>query len=277
MVEFSIVCPVKDQVELIPKTLPSFYAVDPSEVVLCFDNPPHEKAHKIAKKIADKHTNIPTKFVFVDRNPEYSFHQAWVRRKGFMEAKGDRILTTDIDLVININVLKAIKLVGKKNVGLVSLSKLWYPRGPMDYWRVGILKFLRMLHGMLDCVMTVTTFSGLYALWKPYWLDSEPEEKIQRLVNPKQFYRGEKPSLKEASAIIGEDTFLRDHVCQRHRCVYLRDVGAVDLGTATENLSYIQYMKGRYFALQGRSPLVSIGRAILRGQPHYLKGYLSAR
>ena len=86
MVEFSIVCPIKDEADLIPITLPSFYAVKPSEVVLCFDNPPHPKAFKVARRIAEKYKDTPTKFVFVDRNPEYAFHQAWVRRKGFLEA-----------------------------------------------------------------------------------------------------------------------------------------------------------------------------------------------
>ena len=78
-IQWSVVCPIKDKVDLITKTFPSFYAVNPSEVILCFDNPPHKEAYEIAKKIADKHKNIPTKFLFVDRNPEFAFPQAWVR------------------------------------------------------------------------------------------------------------------------------------------------------------------------------------------------------
>lgn len=276
MVEFSIVCPIKDEVDLIRRTLPSFYSVHPSEVMLCLDKPAPKHVVEVIRKVAKAYnTGDITRIVEVERNPEFAFHQAWVRRKGFLEAKHDKILTTDIDLVINKNVLKAVELVGKNDVGLVSLSKFSHPRGLTDYWRLGVVTFLcKILHGMLDPVMATTTFTGLYALWKPYWLDSEPEEEIKKLVNPKQFYRGETPSLEQASAITGEDTFLRDRMKEKHKCVYLRDMGAIDLRKGLENVPYVQYMVGQYFASQGRSFLVSFGRAVLRAQPYYLMGYL---
>jgi len=279
MVEFSLVCPIKDEVHLIPITLPSFYAVGPSEVVLCLDKPAPLRVLKVINKIARacKAEDV-TRIIEVERNPEYNFHQAWVRRKGFLEAKYDKILTTDADLVIKKNVLKAVEKKKKNNIGLVSLSKFWYPRGPIDYWRVGVVVFLRkVVHGTLDPVMSTSTFSGLYALWRPYWLDSESPEEIKRLINPKQFYRGERPDLERATAVTGEDTFLRDCMIKKHRCVYLKDIGAVDLGVATESLPYIQFMKWQYFARQGRSLLVSIGRAVLRAQPFYLQGYLRGK
>lgn len=47
--QWSLVCPIRDEVDLITKTFPSFHTVNPSEVILCFDNPPHKEAHEIAR------------------------------------------------------------------------------------------------------------------------------------------------------------------------------------------------------------------------------------
>jgi len=276
---FSIVVPVKDEVDFIPRTLPSYYAVNPSEVLICTDKPTPKNVKKAVNRVATLScAEDITKILEVEREPEWRFHQAHVRRASFHEAKYDRILTTDIDLVVNKNVHKALRLVSKNDVGLASLSKFRYPRGLTDYWSLGIVTFLRKVaHGILDPAMVTTTFSGLYALWRPFWLDSEPEEEVKNLVNPKQFFRGENPDLEQASAVTGEDTFLRDCMLRKHKCIYLRDIGAIDLGVATENLPYIQYMKGQYFARSGRSLLVSLGRAFLRAQPYYLQGFLRGR
>ena len=275
--KFSVVVPVKNEVDLLMKTLQSYYAVDPSEVIICTDKPALRIVKKAVERVAAfSQAEDITKVIEVGRDPEWRFHQAHVRREGFHRSEYDRILTGDIDLVVNKNVHKALKLVGRSDVGLASLSKFRRPRNLQNFWSLTTVTFLRkVVHGLLDPVRATTTFSGLYALWRPYWRESEPEEEIKRMVNPKQFYRGEKPDLKNAYIVSGEDTFLRDHMLRKYRCVYLKDIGAIDLGVATEDLPYIQFMKGQYFARQGRSTLVSVGRAILRAQPFYLMGHLS--
>jgi len=275
--KFSIVVPVRDEVDLIPMTLPSYYAVNPSEVIVCTDKPTPNEVRQVIQKVAVAcDAQDITRIVEVERDPEWIFHQAHVRRTGFKKAKYDRILTVDIDLVINRNVLKALKLVGKNNVGLVSCSKFRYPKSLVDLWRIGAITFLRkIVHGMLDPFIEITTFTGLYALWRPFWLDSEPEKKIRKHVNPKQFYRGEYAG--EVAADVnptGEDTHLKDCMSEKHRCIYLREIGAIILRDVYEDVPYVQYMKGQYFRRRGRSLLVSVVRAFLRAQPYYLAGYL---
>ena len=277
---FSIVVPVKDEVDLIPRTLPSYYTVNPSEVIICTDKPAPRKVRQVIQKVAVACDALDiTRIVEVERDPDWNFHQAHVRRTGFKKAKHDRILTVDIDLVINRNVLKALKLLGKNNIGLVSCSKFHYPKSLLDLWRIGAITFLRkIVHRILDPFMEITLFTGLYALWKPYWLDSEPEEKIKKHVNPKQFYRGEyAQEIPPDVNPTGEDTHLRDCMFKKHRCIYLRDIGAIMLRDVYENVPYVQYMKGQYFRRHGRSLLVSLGRAFLRAQPYYLVGYLHSK
>lgn len=279
-IDFSIVVPVKDEIDLIPWTLPSYYAVNPSEVIICTDKPTTRKVRQVIQKVAGACDALDiTRTVEVERDPEWNFHQAHVRRTGFKKAKYDRILTVDIDLVINKNVLKAVKLVGKKNIGLVSCSKFYYPKSLADLWRIGSTTSLhKIAHRVLDSFVNITMFTGLYAFWKPYWLDSEPEEKIKKHINPKQFYRGS--YIEEIPPDVnptGEDTHLKDCMLEKHRCIYLRDIGAIVLRDVYENVPYVQYMKGQYFDRHGRSLLVSIGRALLRAEPYYLLGYLHSR
>jgi len=279
-IDFSIVVPVKDEIDLIPWTLPSYYAVNPSEVIICTDKPTPRKVRQVIQKVAAACDALDiTRIVEVERDPEWNFHQAHVRRTGFKKAKYDRILTVDIDLVINKNVLKAVKLVGKNNIGLVSCEQFHYPKSLVHLWRIGAKTFVRkIIHRVLESFVEITMFSGLYALWKPYWLDSEPEEKIKKHINPKQFYRGE--YIEEIPLGVnptGEDTHLKDCMLEKHRCVYLHDIGAITLRDVYEEVPYVQYMKGQYFGRRGRSLLVSVGRAFLRAQPHYLVGYLHSR
>ena len=277
---FSIVVPVKDEVDLIPRTLPSYYAVNPGEVIVCTDKPTPREVRQVIQKLAVAcDARDITRIVEVERDPEWNFHQAHVRRTGFKKAKYDRILTVDIDLAINRNVLKALKLVGKNNVGLVSCTILRYPKSLADLWRVGTITFLRkIVHGMLAPFTEITMFTGLYALWKPYWLDSEPEEKIKKHVNPKQFYRGEYAGSVPADVNpTGEDTHLKDCMLEKHRCIYLDDIGAIGLRGVFEDVPHVQYMTGQYFARRGRSLLVSLGRAFLRIQPYYLSGFIHQR
>jgi len=279
MVKFSIVTPIKDEKHLIPRTLPSHYEVNPSEVVLCFDKPAPKDTLKVAKKVIKAYNAEEiTKIIEVERNPEWAFHQANVRRTGFKEATYDRILTTDIDLIINRNVLKAVNMVGKEDVGLVSCGKFRYPNNLVGFWRAMGYNVLRKSFVFLKKFQTgglkMSAFTGLYALYRPYWLDSEDEEGIKRFVNPKQVFRGE--TIPEGGVLwhAGEDTYLRDCMMKQHRVITLSDIGAVCLTDALEDAPDIQFEIGRYNATRARSMLGAIVHVVAYGHPHYFRGFI---
>ena len=276
MAEFSIVCPIKDEVDLIPITLPSFYTVNPSEVILCLDKPAPKNVVEIINKITSfLGVENLTRIIEVEHN-EYKFHQAWVRRKGFLEAKYDRILTTDIDLIINSNVLKAVRLVGENSIGLVSCSKTRRIFGVISFLRFVGETFLktfahRLIRFYRGAGLEATSFTGLYCLYRPYWLATE-DDGIKQLVNPKQMLRG-KIDITQVYPI-GEDTYLRDCMATQYKCKYLSDVGGYCLTEYLEDNPLVQFWIGFYFASKGRSLLAALVRMILRLQVHYLIGHL---
>jgi glycosyltransferase involved in cell wall biosynthesis len=258
--EFSLVCPVYREVDLLLRSLPSFYKVNPSEVVLCFDDPlPSKETYEICKKISHYYSQIPTEFVFVKRNPEYKFHQAWARRTGFRKAKYDRILTVDTDLVINKKVLKAVELVGKDNIGLVSCSKEYSHKGIQKIWRMITQKIVHIVYPML--------FTGLYAIWRPYWLDSE-DEGIKTLGD----LRKTDSSFEELA--FGEDVYLHNCLIKKHKAVYLRDVGATCLTPDSADRPYDQFQSGRYFASRNYNLFQILAKSILYLRFHVILGWL---
>jgi len=262
-VPFSIVMPVRNEAEYLRQSLPACYKVGPQEVLLCLDDPPHEETVRQARLIAEKLGFADrTRFETVARNPEYSFHQAWVRREGFRRAKHDRILTTDADLVINGNVLKAVGLVGRDDVGLVSCAVLRFAKGPVGFWRATTHYFARFL--------TKAGIAGLYALWRPHWLDSE-DDAISRLPDPRG--RGVEGSL----VLMGEDIHLYNCMKIKHRCAHVSDICAYNLRADYNERPSIQFEVGRYYA-QKRYPFWNVLlKSLALARFHYLHGYFYQR
>jgi len=282
-VKFSIVIPIKgttDELKLIPRTLPSYYAVKPSELVISIDDPPEDERiiPKIESIMKSHHAEELTRILKIKvGDGRWNDQQMKARHTGFLKAKYNRILTGDIDLVINKNVLKTIRLVGKNNVGLVSCSKLRVPHDFLSLYRLFSDTLLTKVVHHFTRHFGATSFAGLYTVWKPYWIEVEPVELAKKFVKLKAKVRDGKPVDMVDFYGAGDDTYLRDLMIEKYRCVYLRDIGGMVLTDPWEERPIIQYGKGVYFAGQGRKLVVSLGRAIIRVQPYYFCGYIHGR
>jgi glycosyltransferase involved in cell wall biosynthesis len=256
--DFSLVCPVKDEAKLLSTTLPSFYKIKPSEIVLCFDDPVScEETYNLCRKISQQYRDVPTIFVNVEPNPEYMLNQAWVRRVGFRKAKHDRILTVDVDLVVNPQVLKAVALIGANNVGLVSCSKRYPHKGIQRFWLMVTEKIINFVYPI--------QFTGLYALWRPYWLDTE-DDGVKNLTNTKNGLSTEVQT--------GEDTYLRNCMNRKHRVLHLNSVSAKCLHFNSADLPNVQWQDGRYFASQGYGLFRMMLKVLLYFRIYSLLGWL---
>jgi len=250
MVEFTIVTPIKDEGDLIPRTLPSFYDLKPSEVVLCFDKPAPEDTLKITKKVikACGGEGI-TKIIEVTRSSEYAFHQANIRRTGFRKATHDLILTGDIDLILDPRIRNYLHLV-KGEIGLVSFNKIGYP----PTFRLALANLIARFYKLKG----TQGFTGLYGFSKKAWLETEDIEHLK-----KQLTRG-------------EDTHLHHYLKKKYKSRYIMGLRNYCL-QPTESKQY-QIMQGANTWTTRKTPfwrfLVS---SILYVRPYALIGYLQAR
>src|SRR2546428_6397148 len=170
------------------------------------------------------------------------FHQAFVRRTGFKSARFDKILTGDIDVIVNENVVAAIRMVGKDNIGIVNLQK-------------------EMRSGFFDVVQNSTRrviralkkeayFTGLYALYRPYWLETEDEESAKKIPHPLRhgvlateddFFVG-LASGRQATPppYPWDDTMLIRTMLKKYRSVPLPQIGGVEVRAETDNKPAVQ-------------------------------------
>jgi len=252
LVEFSIVCPVKDEVGLVPKTLPSFYDINPSEVILCVDKPaPQDVIAMIAKVARACNAEDKTRIIEVERNPEYSFHQAYVRRTGFLKAKCDKILTADIDIIVDKNIEKYFSLV-EGDTKLVSFAKSSYPPNLRYIVAHLIQKVYRLVkHKAYE------SFTGLYFFSKKAWMETEDIDSLKRIPR-------------------GEDTHLHEYLRKRYKTVFIDDVENICL-RPMETRKY-QYFVGVTKWRTRKDPFWRvIVHSILYFRPYSIVGYLAAK
>jgi hypothetical protein len=295
--KWSFVLPIYKEVDLISRTLPSVLALGPTELIIVVDDPvPEGVEDAIWETLAmcgipftgklfrgealSQETQMPiVKLIRVPRGGEWKYQMAKVRRMGFLEAKNDRIFTGDIDCVVNKNCLKAIDLVGKDNVAMASVTKFHLPKKLIDIYRLIGYGIIKVYIHRIAKKFGASSFSGQYALYKPYWLDTPEElEDAKKMFSVKQKMREGKYEYGDIGlSAMGEDIHMREFMSKKYKVKYLSDIGAFVLSEPYENNPVIQFWKGMYFAEQGRKMLISVLRAIIRGQPHYLVGHLYER
>jgi glycosyltransferase involved in cell wall biosynthesis len=277
MEKFSIVIPVRDEVDLLYRTLPSYLACSPDEIILCLDNPAPKDVVDAINKISNVYAyNI--KILSVPLNSDYAYAQAWIRRKGFLEAKNDVIVTGDIDLLIVPQaVRKAVELI-KDDIAIVALQKMTYPHNFFYLFR-GIVREFRRRTG-------VTSNTGLYVFYRPYWLETEKDLargmqslkgrwKKQGFVTPLEII--------QSGYMPGEDTHLRLAMEKKYTTLRLKDIGAIDLQMSAVDRPDLQFNKGFFYSFQtvvsNRSKVGIFLRVVLTTvsnlYPYWLLGYFS--
>jgi len=270
MMDFSVVVPVSENdAALVPRTLPRWLALPADEVILCVDKPAGQHLIEAIRKNSRGDDRL--RVVEVPRESGWMFHQAFVRRTGFKSAKFDKILTGDIDVIVNENVVAAIRMVGKDNIGIVNLQK-------------------EMRSGFFDVVQNSTRrviralkkeayFTGLYALYRPYWLETEDEESAKKIPHPLRhgalqreddFFVG-LASGREATPppYLGDDTMLKRAMLKKYRVVSLPQIGGVEVRTETDNRPAFQARQAVRLFGDGRTLAYITAKSIL-----YVRGTL---
>jgi len=247
MADFSIVCPIRDEVDMIPITLPSFYATKPSEVILCLDKPAPQKVVDAIKRVTNLLgvTSI-TKIIEVARDKDYNWNQANIRRTGFMKASNDIILTTDIDLVLDHRISNYVGLI-KGDVGLVSFNKIGYPPTVRLAIATAIQKFWRH-----------KSFTGLYAFSRKAWLETEDVDHLKHQITR------------------AEDTHLHYYLTKKYEAKFIGHLENLSL-RPKESKQY-QYMQGvNRWLIRRQSLTRMLLTSIIYFRPYAIVGYVHAK
>jgi len=272
MTDFSVVLPMRStEIGLLKRNLPSWCILKPSEIILGLDKPVSQECIEVANDIASSY-NVNIRIIEIEQNPEYKMHQAWARRKCFREAKNDIIFTGDTDLYVYPACLKALDIVGQGNTGLVSLMKKRNVRsigGITKNFIDGRIKAYQQKRGVVKEGQQAY-FTGLYCIYRPYWLDSEDESSIKNMPHPY-----DAPLLMDSwGGYRGEDTHLHDEMKKKYRCVYLPDIGAEDMRPGLEERKQIQTKIGMKFAYIGINPINVFKHCVFNLRFHVFGGYV---
>ncbi|MHA1167236.1 MAG: glycosyltransferase [Candidatus Hodarchaeales archaeon] len=273
---FSVVIPVKDEVDLLFHNLNSLFKLNPNEIIICTDNPTPRNIISLVKFLSNIFERI--RIIPVSKNEKYLYHQAWVRRCGFLAAKNDIILTADADLLLNRNVLKGFELIGKNNVGMVTFEKLRLSeKSLVSRVRLFTITLKRWLHLLLFRHVRKATilsgFTGLYWLYRPYWKDTEGDS-IESLPVP---LGKEDEKVKEIVHNTGEDVHLRNQMVKKHTVVYTARIGAKVMSDERPHEKVRQVIRGRSYYLTGKSMFSVLVHSIFFIEPLCFKTYLVER
>lgn len=262
---FSVVIPVAaGDVGLIGRTLPSWLGVSNDEVIIVIDeDAPQSLASQITNVGERAASRTPLRVVKASRTHSWRFHQAYVRRVGFREARNDLIVTGDIDLIVRRNLGEILRGPGEDNVGLTSCIRLVAPNSPA--------RVLRSVSYLVKQKLMPPLFSGLYAFWRPYWIETE-DSGIERLGNARI-----NEYATAGLGLVGEDTYLFACMKRRYRCLHRNAVGGISLTRNVEDLPKEQFAWGRYLAATGTESATSLAASIAFAYPHLLRGYLYQR
>lgn len=218
-----------------------------------------------APREARRYVGSKARILEVPLNQDYNFQQAWVRRKGFLEAEHDRILSVDDDLQLTSNVLLALRELGN-GVGLCSLSKFVVPHSIADLIRLFSLTVAHKVNP------TGTTFTGLYALDRRCWLETNDLETVKSLYNPKD------PAVQYPLSGMGEDTWLCNRMIDSpYATHYRREIGAYDHGTPHHLSPKVQFEYGRWFGATGMTFQHIWVKAMMYMKPDLVRGWLDYR
>ncbi len=264
---WSVVLPVKDEVDMLEKSLPSAINLNPDEILIVVDEG-NDSVQKIAYRIAQSMKYDGLRILEVAKNPQWRFHQACVRRMGYLNAKYDKIFTFDVDTVLSANIMRGYDIIGKDNVSFVTFRKKLASNGFRSTTRTILYELRRHLPRGQLTVSPKKPFIGIYWLYRQYYLDLVREEEIREIYN-------------------GEDVFAQMKLEQqsKYRQVHLDIVGCQSLREENEDLWWRQYQLGLWLGFRQRysyttpANLLHFGKVVLqvvsKMYPNILRGYFA--
>lgn len=242
--KFSVVLPVHDEEVYLPYSLPSIFALEPSELVVVFDRC-RDHSVEVVDDLVRQAGFEPARVKYVEVSERFDgFQLNGVRRRGYEVAENNVILATGADIILDHTCMRALDFLEEQNVALVSLGCLDYPVSPRNL--VGNLaqKFMANI-------------------------------RAPRFYGPFFFKRNLLRNLTEVSGFISEDAPLWLALLDKFE---MRFVHCCCLHLRGDESWQRNYWRGRdYWRVARRNPVFALASSVLMFRPSLMVGYLHER
>ena len=269
---WSIVLPVKDEVDYLRLSLPSAIRLNPDEIILVLDEG-ETLITPVAKEIVERLNYHGLRILYVARNPAWRFHQGYVRRQGYLASKHEKIFTFDADTILSPRVMIGRDMVGTDGITFVTFRKKLAVVGFVQTFRSLVYDARRRIpqRRILSASKVRQPFIGIYWLFLPYYVDLIREEVVSKIYN-------------------GEDTLaqqlIEEHAYYKH--IHLDNVlGCVSLRHENEDTSWRQEQLGIYLGCTDHFSTNPLAKGLnffkvflyvaTKLYPHVLRGFFMGR
>lgn len=147
--------------------------LNPNEIVIGMDEPVAKSTQKFIRSLFARWEFSNYKIIEVSQSNDWNFHAAHVVWECYRACRYDRILETNIDIVLRPAMLKGLSLVGRNGAATVSFRRrplLASMRDRMRYY----------IHRLLD---RNPKYAGLCWTWRPHYMDAIDLPRFQAIQN----------------------------------------------------------------------------------------------
>lgn len=195
----------------VPRVVASMAALRPAEVMFAIDFDDHSSVPPLTA--ACEAAGLTPRFFTVRPDPKWAFQLARCMWRGVNYAANDLILRCDIDTVLLPAVLAGAARAGPGKATACSLRRR--PAGGGRLARLALTASGRLRGG----------FSGLYWLWRPYWL-ADVKKPDYMLINN------------------GDDTWVAGAAMRGHGLECMKATGGIDQYPTNEQYDWSQFQMG---------------------------------
>ena len=220
------------------RSIPSVIRLDPTEFVIGIDEPVRDDFPGYITGICEKNGFDRLRLVRVPDTPDWNFKMAHTLWECYRACRYDKILGFSVDEELEGDVMLGYDEVGADDTAVVSFTKRLLTRTPGDYMR-NVLHRLRIRNR--DYV-----FSGIYWIYRPYYLANVKKEGLQSIAN-------------------GVDTYMISSIWKQktHRIVTRKEIGVSCMDYQNEDYPWRQFAYGLWLYANRNTPMA--GGAVPKG------------
>jgi len=176
--DFTVICPIHNEAEMLPITLQSIYNLRPSEAIFCLDRCT-DSTYDIVKRYREhysKNTDTRLREYSDEEGSGWRSRVPFLRTDAYLHTRKEVILNTDADIRLDPNIGGCLDLI-PSHYRLISFGYLDYPWNIQEFLRA-IISELTPVHG----------YAGLFAFCRKAWLETRDAEVMKKLLRNEDTY-----------------------------------------------------------------------------------------